>query len=195
MADDCMFFLKITGSKQNIEEMVQILQAKYKNAPSDPLHLWRVHEARVNEVREVNGAVYTAAITGTCAWSVYSCMCDGPNTYQAQFPDSNGTTLRKESERLRLVIKVDSAVSRDERYFHESMLFVFGEERFFETSYKTEYWYDPAQFDTIEQFNEEYGLEATQQELADCGGYYNFKETELSRGAEPSAAYLPESEF
>ena len=121
-------------------------------------------------------------------------MCDGPNTYQADFPNGNGTTLQIESERLNLVIEVDSDVG-GETGFQESMYFVFGKERFYEVVSNKEYWYDEDEFSSIEEFNKRYKLNVNQKDLDHNDGYYYIREIEKSRGVSPSKSSKPEDEF
>ena len=164
MSDDCLFWMNITGTKRSIDEMVQILNAQYNNSPNDPRHFWRVRSAGIQTMNEVKKGIYTSEVEGSCAHSVYTAMCDGPNTYQADFPNGNGTTLKIESERLHLVIEITSDVGGEEG-FQESMYFVFGKERFSECISNKEYWYDEYEFSSIADFNERYNLSATQEDL------------------------------
>ena len=194
MADTCEFDMRITGEKLHVDEMIEIIQAEYNNAPDDPRHLWRIFHSYVEELEEVKEGIYTASVSGNCAWSVYSCMCDGPNTYQQEFPDGNGTTLKAESERLHLVLSVDSCVLGEEG-FSESMVFRFGEKLFHEVIQRKEVWYDEDEYGSLEAFNEAHGLNVDQEWLDETGGEYVSFKVERSEGTSPENLPKPEDEF
>lgn len=119
MANNCFYKMKVQGSESNVNEFIKLIQVNYayddhNNCynPSDnykPVerHLWRVFNADVDE-EYVGNKGKIAYISGDCAWSVYCCMCEGKHTYQFQYPNSKGTSLRQESERLQLTIEVFS---------------------------------------------------------------------------------------
>lgn len=129
MANNCFYQVQVQGKEENVNEFIEIIQADYSydtaNKRIPDRHFWRVFEACVdNEV--VENGIKTALITGDCAWSVYSCMCDGAHTYQSSNPGRNGTTLKIESERLHLAIEVYSEECG--MGFMEHFVFVNGEQ-------------------------------------------------------------------
>lgn len=111
MANYCNYSMRVQGKEEDVEEFITIIKSDYcydKNGNCNvERHFWRVFDAYVVDDETVDG-IRSVIIDGYCAWSVYSCMCDGKFTYQNDHPDWNGTTLQMESERLQLAIEVFS---------------------------------------------------------------------------------------
>ena len=116
MPNYCDFKMNVRGIPANVDEFIKIIQAP----DYTQRHFYRVFEADIiNETIDVFG-LKTALIDGYCAWSVYSCMMEGPFTYYDDvkndselytMPDNDiplGTSLIIESKRLGLILEVYS---------------------------------------------------------------------------------------
>ena len=164
MPNYCDYSMRVQGKPEAVDEFVKIMQADYEydndgNCNVDR-HLWRVFEAYVDDSWMLKG-IKTVSLSGYCAWSVHSCMCDGQFTYQSQRPNGNGTTLQAESERLQLAIEVYS--SEPGCCFMEHFVFVNGEEKENECVEWQEFY--TGDYDSVEEFNAEYGTNFTQEEF------------------------------
>lgn len=164
MPNYCNFEMKVTGTKENVEEFIRVINADYyidKDGHCDcDRHFWRIFEADVFKESFENNYGYIK-IDGYCAWSVYSCMCDGEDTYNEISPNGGGTSLQKESEILNLTIEVFSVEPGLE--FVEHFLFINGKWVINEcVEYKE---YDTLEFENVKELNAEYGTNFTQEEF------------------------------
>lgn len=125
MANECMFIMKVTGKVKGIRRVVNAAVAAYEDTPEDPEHFWRVHDFYLITPSKLNDEIHSFEFGGACAWSVWSCMFDGPSTYQSQNPNSSGITLQQISKEEHLVIEVYS--QEPGLCFSEHFLIVFGE--------------------------------------------------------------------
>ena len=156
MANNCYFEMQVTGKKSDIEEFAKVLNAKY-DAPV--LHFGRVFSCEQTDIKETSVKdVYSVFFCGDCAWSVYTCMCDGEHTYNNDNQSKNGTTLKKQSKEKNLVIEVYS--SEPGIGFQEHYLFAFGDTLIFdEEDYAC---YDFSNYDSLEGFNKDNGTSFTE---------------------------------
>lgn len=170
MPNLCSYSMKVKGTPENVQEFIKIIQANYSYEngvcvdfkTKEPIerHLWRVFDADIFEDKTENN-VRSVILNGSCAWSVYSCMCSGRHTYQSDNPDGNGTTLKNESVRLNLSIEVFS--EEPGCCFMEHMVFVNGREIIGDCIEWNEYY--TGDFETVEEFNAEYNTDFTQKEF------------------------------
>lgn len=123
MPNYCNFDMHIKGKKENIQHFLNILQTDY-NYEDDRVeisceeqrHMFRIFDTYVEtdmDDFEPGESAY-ADVSGECAWSVVSCMCEGDHTYYNDMKKNKnfkGTTLQKESETYGLVIEVFSSES------------------------------------------------------------------------------------
>lgn len=132
MPNYCDFKMLIKGKKENVETLVDYLKADYdyrdgKSHCTADHHFFRVFRAEEDEadISELNG-VYKTVVEGYCAWSVYTCMFDGPHTYfrdmtpeELEVPadEIKATHLLKCSGDLDLTIEV-IAIEEDCHYEH-----------------------------------------------------------------------------
>lgn len=106
MPNYCDFAIKVNGSKNAIERIVNCLNADYNYGVGKPdhKHFFRVFEVNDSGETFANGkGNFTKYIYGYCAWSVRSCMCRGVNTYyndcKKNHPDIfMGTSLVEQSK-------------------------------------------------------------------------------------------------
>ena len=106
MANCCDYEMKIKGSKEAIQRVIDCLKADYDYDEGKPSHkhFFRVFSVYDDEPLEDNGdGTFTKYIFGDCAWSVYSCMCRGGSTYydycKMEHPDTfMGTNLTEQSQ-------------------------------------------------------------------------------------------------
>jgi len=111
MPNYCNYEMQIVGSKRAIERVVACLRADYDYNKGKPTHkhFFRVFEAYCDEVRKEGKNRYRAFIFGYCAWSVYSCMCKGEDTYYNDVKKSHrdifmGTNLYEQSKNCEIEV-------------------------------------------------------------------------------------------
>lgn len=105
--------MRVCGQKENVEQFVKII----KNG--DTRRLSRVFDAYVDESLKLPNGWVRASVSGTCAWSVYSCMWEGEHTYFDQSKDPTRTSLIIESREKELDIEVyseESGLGFEEHY-------------------------------------------------------------------------------
>lgn len=122
MPNYCNYTMKVTGRKENIKELLDILNADsdYKKYEfSYDRHFCRVFKAEPSEnlskLKPVDKRhdIYELFITGYCAWSVHSCMFGGEysfydNLYKKFGDKSKAITIDTEAKRLNLFIEIIS---------------------------------------------------------------------------------------
>ena len=112
MPNYCNYEMKIKGSKRAIQRVVDCLKADYNYTIGKPSHkhFFRVFEVFCEDEFEKNeDGTYTLFVFGDCAWSVYSCMMKGENTYynsvKAEYPNTfMGTTLLEQSKNCEIEV-------------------------------------------------------------------------------------------
>lgn len=112
MPNICSFSLKVKGKKNNVDTFIKIMQCEYdcqKNEFSYGAHFSRIFDAYVESIVEVDGETY-AVISGSCAWSVYSCMFSGTHTYYDDFceEDNRVTHIEEITSLYDLVVEIYS---------------------------------------------------------------------------------------
>ena len=167
MANECVYTLRIKGTAEAIDEMERRL-TDYDHRP----HFWRVFSADRNDVGEG-----VAQFSGTCAWSVASCMCEGEMTYAGMAEDkSAATSLAETAAELRAEIEVFSGepemgFAEHYRYAADGSAIVEETVDFYEV------WWDRDEYPTFAEFakNEEtYGLtekDFGDEDYATVGGF------------------------
>lgn len=173
MANCCDFIMKITGREENVEELIEMMkwQGKYEDCG-----LGRVYECWEDEVEELNREYISVQVSGYCAWSVLTAM----RNYKGRHP-----SLESETERLGLLVEFYSSESGNG--FQEHCMIDRGEVVFEECIDYQEHWI--AEFDTLEEYNKEYGTNFTEdmienEEYIYEGGYGDeygvFKKIEIT---------------
>lgn len=146
MPNFCEYEMCVKGKHENILEFQQVM-VDYERER----HFWRVFEAEIEFSDDE-----LAHIHGDCAWSVYSCMCDGDCTYAEDVEENRRTSLRQESERLQLEIEVYS--SEPGMGFQEHFHYKNGEELCNECEdyleFYFEYLFDESQEDREKRFSD-----------------------------------------
>lgn len=105
MPNFCNFEMKVIGTEKNLEEFCKVLKANYNvGDKNNPVHMYRIFEVNEYDHEKLENGLYASYFFGQCAWSIYACMTDG--SYYVD--DYNGTTLKELSEKLNLVIEVNS---------------------------------------------------------------------------------------
>ena len=77
MANNCNFELMIRGKQENVDTFFRYL-TDYDNSPKN---FARIFSAEIDSESVNDEGIKTMKIFGDCAWSVYSCMCEGEYTY------------------------------------------------------------------------------------------------------------------
>lgn len=167
MPNYCSYAMRVKGTPEAIDE-VQARLTDYDHRP----HFWRVFEADRTETSKG-----VAEFSGSCAWSVYSCMCEGPSTYASQAEDpATVTSLQKTAAELHVEIEVFSEEPGVE--FAEHFLYGADGTAFIEDETEFhEIWWDRDDYPTFEEFaaeNDTYGLtekDFGDEDYATVGGY------------------------
>ena len=160
MANYCEYMMKITGRKESVDELIQMMQWKGKYEDNG---LGRIYDCWVGDVEELNDTFVSVYVNGNCAWSVLTSMRD----YNGRQP-----SLESETERLGLVVEVYS--SEPGMCFQEHCMIDKGEVVFEECINYEEHWI--GDFDSLEEYNEECGTNFTEDMIQDeeyiyIGGY------------------------
>lgn len=128
MPNLCTGFINVRGRADCVDEFIAILQADYRYCPNskngdytwiaDPKnmshipHFFRVFEATLYDDPIYHSVIYkSASISIEVAWSVWTCMFDGPHTYYDDFQKNHfgnhfGSNILFESKRLQLEIEI-----------------------------------------------------------------------------------------
>lgn len=156
MPNRCFYEMKIRGTKENVKEFIKILQADYHCQK----FFWEIFDVTLIDSKFDNNENY-ALVCGNCAWSVYFCMFDGVNTCNYEFPNSKGTTLEKESERLNLTIEVFAEEPLSGIMEH----YVFTNGNIVVKKCVDYLEYDTYGFESVKELNGEYGTNFTQEQF------------------------------
>lgn len=149
MANNCFFEMRITGKKENIDELIEMIHDR--NVDSD---LGRVFSCDVSCEEEINGITYIDVV-GDCAWSVENSM----------MPGCIGHNLVDESKRLNLVIEIYS--SEYGNCFQEHILIIKGDIDENETVHYEEHWVSG--YNSLKEYNEDNETCFTEDMLNDNG--------------------------
>ena len=112
MPNYCDFEMKVKGSKTAIARVLKCLNTDYDYSEGKPSHkhFFRVFQAeKEGEPTKNQDGTYTQVINGYCAWSVSSCMLDGPFSYYESVKKNHpeifmGTTLAKQSRNCEIEV-------------------------------------------------------------------------------------------
>lgn len=173
MPNYCYYSMCVKGSKKNVEEFIKVMQADYNYSEKHftfDRHMFRVFSAYADEVERDKGNVYSTVINGDCAWSVSTCMFEGNyyNSLKERYPDEfRGTTLLRESKRLKLNIEVYSEESGC--CFQEHYVIMDGDLIVDECVEWEEYSLD--EYETKEEAERELEITITDEEWSDNEGY------------------------
>ena len=154
MANNCFYDLKIVGEKNNVDELIKILQHKHP-----ALRMYRVFSADVYDECFLPNGQYFAIICGDVAWSIYSSMLEG----RLKSSINNLTDIESESKRLNLTVEIFS--SEPGACFQEHYIINKGEIEVDECPEYNEYWFDRSDYngkteeECFTMFCEEYELE------------------------------------
>ncbi len=105
MANWCSFRMMVRGKKDGVDTFYRYL-TDYENSPR---YFARIFNAE-KDSESIDGEIKTMRLSGDCAWSVYSCMCEGKYTY---YSDSHETVpklicLREATELLHIEVEIKS---------------------------------------------------------------------------------------
>ena len=132
MANDCNYEMKIKGSKETIQRVIDCLKANYNYYEGKPAHkhFFRVFECVDEDEYEIYGdngdGTFTAFVWGYCAWSVWSCMMKGEHTYyddvKRNHPDTfMGTCLEEQSQDCEIeVFSEEPGMGFSEHYYFKN---------------------------------------------------------------------------
>ena len=128
MPNYCNYEMKIKGSKDAIKRVVDCLKADYDYTEGRPSHkhFFRVFQAEDCGMVDNGDGTFTQYIWGDCAWSVYSCMCDGEHTYYSSLKEAHpdifmGTTLLEQSEDCEIeVFSEEEGMEFSEHYIYKN---------------------------------------------------------------------------
>ena len=168
MANNCLYEMRVVGKKENVEEFVKILKYEVKDH-----WLSRIFSAYDENWENLKDGRVVCSIYGDCAWSVHSCMFSGYGSYFGDGADlkDGQSTAGIESKRLGLEIEIYS--TEPGIGFAEHYLIKNGEVLINDETDYAEYWYEPSEWDSFEEFKKEYGLpdDVEEDDIVD-GTYY-----------------------
>lgn len=104
MANDCLYEMKIKGSKSAIKRVVDCLKADYNYYEGKPTHkhFFRIFDYYdEDDLQKNDDGTYTKYLWGYCAWSVKSCMLEGGYYSGCKTAHEDifmGTTLEEQSK-------------------------------------------------------------------------------------------------
>lgn len=134
MPNYCDYNMKIKGTRENVLEVIKCLETDYDYGTGKPSHkhFFRVFDCYYDETdfEENEDGTITAWVSGYCAWSVYSCMCDGEHSYYNDIKKSHpdtcmGISLAEASRDYHCLIEVFSEETG--MCFSEHYVFLEGE--------------------------------------------------------------------
>lgn len=160
MANYCEYTMKITGRKEVVNELIEMMKWQGKHTDNG---LGRIYDCWVEDAEEYDETFVSVYANGNCAWSVLTAM----RNYKGRHP-----SLESETKRLGLLVEVYS--SEPGMCFQEHCMIDKGSVVIDECiDYEEHYIGD---FDTIEEYNEEYRTNFTEEMIQDeeyiyIGGY------------------------
>ena len=106
MANWCDFRMMVRGKSENVDVFYKYL-TDYDNSPK---YFARIFDANIDSEDMDENGTKTMKLNGDCAWSVYSCMCEGKYTYYTDSHDSDSklTCLREATKELQLEVEIRS---------------------------------------------------------------------------------------
>lgn len=104
MANRCDFSMIIRGRAADVDTFYRYL-TDYDGSPK---YFARIFSADIDGDSRAEDGTRTLRVSGDCAWSVYSCMCDGSHTYYGDDETGKLTCLRDATEELHLEVEVCS---------------------------------------------------------------------------------------
>ncbi len=104
MANWCSFDMMVRGKPKDVDTFYRYM-TDYDGSPK---YFARIFRAEIEGDSVSADGARTVRISGDCAWSVWSCMCDGPDTYYSGNGDGRLTCLREASSELCLEVEIRS---------------------------------------------------------------------------------------
>ena len=104
MANYSDFEMVVRGKSESVDTFYCYLS----DDENSPKNFARIFSAEIDSESVNDEGIKTMKIFGDCAWSVYSCMCEGKYTYFTENKDAdlNLTCLREATEELSLEVEV-----------------------------------------------------------------------------------------
>ena len=162
MANNCLFDFKIVGKEENVDELMEMMKWKGKFKENG---LGRIYEISIEYKDKNDNGTISAYGYGDCAWSVLTAMM----AYKDRNP-----SLESETKRLNLEIEIYS--SEPGCCFQEHIIIDKGELCLCDCVDYEEHWI--AEFDTLEEYNEECGTDFTEDMVDDeyvkIGGFADY---------------------
>lgn len=104
MANNCDFTMMVRGKSEDAATFYRYL-TDYDNSPK---YFARIFSATIDDESVSDNGLKTLRISGDCAWSVYSCMCEGDDTYFSDDLTGKLTCLREATKELHLEVEIRS---------------------------------------------------------------------------------------
>lgn len=157
--------IMVRGYKNNVDEFVKIMQANYDYRTmefSHKPHMYRIFECDCYK-EEIEGGIKTAYLTTEQAWSAYVCMFDGLLTYYDDNKNRHqfATCVENEAKRLSLDVEIfaeEEGIGFQEHYIVDRFGNIEVDER---EDMERHYFCD---YDSVEEYNEEYNTDFTQED-------------------------------
>lgn len=104
MANYCDFEMVVRGKSESVDTFYRYLS----DDENSPKNFARIFSAEIDSESVNDEGIKTMKIFGDCAWSVYSCMCEGKYAYFTENKDADSklTCLRESTEELSLEVEV-----------------------------------------------------------------------------------------
>lgn len=158
MPNLCDYEMKIKGSKNAVQRVIDCLKADYNYEEGKPSHkhFFRVFDANVDYENKNEDGTITAFVWGDCAWSVHSCMIGGyyeecKQLYKDKFM---GTDLAEQSKDCEIEV------------FSEEPGCLFSEHYIYK---KGKCWLDDCIEIDVNDDNDEWEIINDHREAPDCG--------------------------
>jgi hypothetical protein len=161
MANNCFYEMKVVGDKKkNIEEFISLLNYTHPDGKC----FARIFSADPDPIEEKDGK-YSVFITGDCAWSVSSCMTNNFMSYASEDKTGKLTNLAEATKKLMLMVEIFSEEIGME--FAEHFIYSNGVCLVNDVTNYSEIWYDPEEYDTVEDYIKAEGLDLTPEQIQD----------------------------
>ena len=168
MANDCLYEMRIRGTKKEVDRFVECLKADYDYTDGKKpthKHFFRVFDCYdEDDYNDVGNGLVEKYVWGYCAWSVHSCMYEGESTYYEMLKENHpdtfmGTCLREASKNLQVeIFSEEIGMCFAEHYYYKNGQCLCDESEELKCKEKGDDYiiYNPYRRDRTEEFEFEY---------------------------------------
>lgn len=105
MANLCSYEIRVKGTKESRDKFWSYINPDYNNNEAPHFARMQLSDAERNAFTNNDGEECDC-ITGACAWSLYSCMFNGPHTYFQDWVDVKLIDIESVSNDLHLELEM-----------------------------------------------------------------------------------------